>query len=223
MLYHYSWHCFNSFFSYSFFKWSPVHSNSHGIRISKWSDNIDEIEIQFYIHRGLFKRFIDTWTLLGKITAFSPYFATFDDDEIIFTKNDYCLINDSHRLTVKQLLSFDSTKFEQLIRSELPNNKIIRTRLEDPTRLRDQISIPTNFIKYYLILFISSSLARYRPVLWSAILAGETEEQSKFALEYRNAVSQYADDYRGFDLISKGANIFSSIYNKDFGLIPFRA
>ena len=54
ILYHYSWHCFNSFFAYSFFRWEPEHSKSHGIYISKWNDDVSEIQIGI-LSDGLFK------------------------------------------------------------------------------------------------------------------------------------------------------------------------
>ena len=42
-------------------------------------------------------------------------------------------------------------------------------------------------------MFVASSVARYRPVLWSSILAGETEEKAHFALAYRKALLMYAE------------------------------
>lgn len=45
MLYHYSWHCFNSFFAYTFFRWEPPHASSHGVTVIP-SDNLAEIKIR---------------------------------------------------------------------------------------------------------------------------------------------------------------------------------
>jgi hypothetical protein len=46
-------------------------------------------------------------------------------------------------------------------------------------------------MKSYIILFAVSSIARYRPILWSSILSGENEDKGRFALEYRNALLRY--------------------------------
>ena len=49
ILYHYSWHCFNSFFTYTFFRWDPQHAGSHGISIPSetLTESIKEIKIRF--------------------------------------------------------------------------------------------------------------------------------------------------------------------------------
>lgn len=219
ILYHYSWHCFNSFLSYSFFRWVPKHADSHGIRISKWSNNIEEIEIQFTKRGGsIFQRLIDTWALLGRCVAFSPFFAIYKNDEIIFIPNNHCLIDDSYRLTVKKLLSLDTKDFVTKIRAEIPFNKIIRPKPPRTIFLEDVIVLPTNFIKNYLILFIASSLARYRPVLWNSVLIGETYEQSKFALSSRRAILDYTDGFEyGLGLVNKVSELFNKIFQGEFG------
>jgi hypothetical protein len=51
---------------------------------------------------------------------------------------------------------------------------------------------PTRIVQSYLILFVASSIARYRPILWASILSGDTKEKADFALSYRDALLEYA-------------------------------
>lgn len=185
MLYHYSWHCFNSLFAYTFFRWEPQHARSHGIRISRWSDNIGEITIQFLKQGGLFQRLIDTWTLLGTSPAFSPFIPMFEGDEIKFIPNTHYLLNGSNYLSVEQLLTFNSADYERTLHSDL------RKKLINCPVLQNSISAPTDDLKSYLIVFAASNLARYRPILWNSVLVGENAVQSSFALHSRKALMEY--------------------------------
>lgn len=193
MLYHYSWHCFNSFLVYSFFWWEPQHTRSHGIQISL-SDNIGDIEVKF-LDRGLFKRLIDTWTLLGASLAFSRVLPVYEDEEelekIVFVPNSFCILQDTNRLSLKQLLSYDSDEFEKdLHRSNL------KGRIVHCPFMINSIHLPTKALKNYLIVFVASSMARYRPNLWSSASKGETEEESDLALLSGRATVDYTV---GFD------------------------
>ena len=51
---------------------------------------------------------------------------------------------------------------------------------------------PTRIMQSYLVLFVASSIARYRPILWASILSGDTDEKAAFALSYRDALLKYA-------------------------------
>jgi len=184
ILYHYSWHCFNSFFVYTLFRWESQHVQSHGIRISKWSDDIENIEIQF-LKQGIFQRLIDTWTLLGASSAFSPFLPISDDNKIDFIPNKYYLLKNSNYLSLNQLLSFNSGDFERTLYSEL------KEKLINCPFLINSISLPTDSLKSYLIIFIASSLARYRPILWNSVLTGKKPEQSTFAIHSRDALMDY--------------------------------
>ena len=52
---------------------------------------------------------------------------------------------------------------------------------------------PTRIMQSYLILFVASSIARYRPILWASILSGDTKEKAAFALFYKEALLKYAE------------------------------
>ena len=197
MLYHYAWHCFNSFFAYTFFRWEPQHCRSHGISISKWSENIEDIKIQFRKEkhettRGLFQRLIDTWTLLGAYSGFSSFLPILEGNEIEFIPNNYCLLNGTSCLSVKQLLNNNRLDFSNRLSSDL-GNKLIYCKTPFIS-----MQLPNRALTGYLIIFVASSLARYRPILWNSVLLGETYEQSQFAIHFRNALSAYTLGLDGF-------------------------
>jgi hypothetical protein len=106
LLFHYSWHCFNSFFAYTFFRWEPQHGSSHGVEILSDSitDEIGRIMLRFgkdrnnRAERGMFQRLIDTWTLLGGSPAFGEFFPTFQEDKIGFLPNERYLLRQSRCL-----------------------------------------------------------------------------------------------------------------------------
>ena len=210
MLYHYSWHCFNSFFIYTFFRWEPKHARSHGIRISRWSDNIEEIEIEF-LKQGLFQRLIDTWALLGTSLVFSPFLPIFENDEINFVSNNYYLLNTFNHLKVKQLLNFDSGDFERKLHLDL-GKKLINCPV-----LMNSIYLPTDDIRSYLVIFVASNLARYRPILWNSVLIGENAVQSNFALNFRSALMEYTlGAHPTSGLLYQTSQLLRGIMNRKF-------
>jgi len=192
MLYHYSWHCFNSFFVYTFFRWDPEHASSHGIQVPSktLSEDIQTIEIQFrkekdQMTRGLFQRLVDTWTLLGTSSAFSFFIPIFESNELEFTQNTHYLLTSSNSLPIGKLLAFDPTDYERNLYTDFGKKLASCPFLINPTYA------PIDTLKNYLITFASSTRARYRPTLWNSVLIGETAVQSDFALHFRNALMGY--------------------------------
>ena len=210
ILYHYSWHCFNSFFIYTFFRWEPQHAKSHGVRVIL-SDNIEDIKIQV-LKTGIFRRLIDTWTLIGVSLAFSPFLPLYQRGKLNFMPNDMYLFDQSNELSLMKLLSFNPTDFEKALYS------IRRKELLNCPFLINSISLPTQSLKSYLVLFVASSLARYRPVLWHSILTGKTPVQSDFALHSVRAVLDYTigHEVATTGLLYQIARLFRDIMNGKF-------
>jgi len=208
VLHHYCFHCFISFFNYSFFRWDPEHAKSHGVRISKWSEDILDIELQFLKKGGLFQRFIDTWTLLGGSLAFSQYIPI-KKEELKFTENKNYIIDDSNKLTLKELIQFKPRAFEKWVISDFAN-EWIRC---DPLKSSAIMQINNN-LKNYLILFVASSIARYRPYLWELILSGKTPEQSRFARASITALFDLSIN----NLLNNVKDLFWSIETQSFSI-----
>jgi hypothetical protein len=182
VLYHYSIHCFISFFNYTFFRWTPEHVSSHGITISKWSNELLEIEIAVKkSNKTLFQRFVDTGVLLGAWLAFSPHLPIMENEEVAFVSNGHFLFRASERISLKQLLAFDAETFDRSVNAEMPGKHLVTPFSGAPYS-------PSSYFKDYVIVFAASSLARYRPYFWVDILEGKTAESSDFGLALTGAL-----------------------------------
>lgn len=184
VLYHYSWHCFNSFLAYTFFRWDPQHAKGHGIRI-EWSDVIEEVKINF--GQGLFQRFVDTWTLLGASLVFSPLIPVFEDDRIDFKPYDRFLLGKSNTISLKMLWAFDPYDAERKFWKKHGRENLLMN-----SAIRFWGGLPSEIMQSYLTVFAASNVARYRPALWQSVLAGEKPEQSLFLAKMRSALLRYA-------------------------------
>jgi hypothetical protein len=128
LLYHYSWHCLNSFFAYTLFQWEPTHSTSHGVNVFP-NDKHDEIKIRInHSEKSLFQRLIDTWTLLGVPLAFSPFLPVVKNGKLDFIPNiNYPLdkSEESGQLSLPQLLTFSPEEFESTLYKQDTNRELL--------------------------------------------------------------------------------------------------
>ncbi len=147
LLFYYAEQTLFAFFVYSFFHYENP-SRRHGLRMV-WKKNNDELEIPNIIieKEGSFRRILDVYSLLtDRKFKFLPYVHN----------NSTIVEND------------DSDSF--LVYHELSLEKIIK--------LRDESNQPPGLeidILDYLLLFYSSSLARYKPYKWVKISEGKKE------------------------------------------------
>jgi hypothetical protein len=188
ILFHYSWHCFNSFFAYTFFRWGQRHSQSHGVYVSNMTDDIEKIKITISKTDGIFQRTMDTWSCLGGNLAFSTVLPAFEGKEIVFRSNQMPFFQKSNCCELGQLLSFAPHDHERLYWKKFGRKEIVM----NPS-FNYWMGTPTRIMQSYLILFVASSIARYRPILWASILSGDTKEKAAFALSYRDALLKYAE------------------------------
>jgi hypothetical protein len=187
ILFHYSWHCFNSFFIYTFFSWKPEHSKSHGIYVSNFGDDVGKIKITIERKHGIFQRVLDTWSCLGVSLAFSVYLPMFKGHTIEFLTNPMPYFKETNCLELAQLLNFDPCKHERNYWKEFGRENLVHNPFNY------YMGVPTRIVQNYLTLFVASSIARYRPILWSSILSGETEDKAAFALAYRKSLMIYTE------------------------------
>lgn len=207
ILFHYSWHCFNSFFSYTFFRWNPRHSQSHGINIGHISDNIEDIQVTVS-KNGLFSRLIDSWTCLGASLAFSQFLPILKDGRFTFKENELYFLKSSNSFRLIDLLRFNPVEdFERKYWNTYGRDELIQN-----VSFSNSMNMPTGILRSYLILFVASSLARYRPILWSSILAGESEGKAVFALAYRDALLKYTQfGVNSFSLLNQSSRFVQDI------------
>jgi len=212
ILSHYSWHCFNSFFVYTFFKWKPQHSKSHGI-IVKLDDELSEIKIRIS-RSGLFQRLVDTWTIIGASLAFSRFLPIVKNHTVEFIPNEGYLPGESDELSPEKLMRFKPEEYEKSLYAT--HRKDL---LSCSSFMANSVSLPNTCFRSYLLLFIASSIARYRPVLWKTILSGRGELESSFALDSSEALLNYTlGRHRGQGLIDQVTRILKTIEEGQFVL-----
>lgn len=210
ILSHYSWHCFNSFFMYSFFKWEPQHSKSHGILV-KLDDELAKIEIKIS-KSGLFQRLVDTWTIIGASLAFSRFLPIVKNHTVEFIPNEGYLAGESDELSPEQLMRFKPVEYEKSLYAT--HRKDL---LSCSSFMANSVSLPNTYFRSYLLLFIASSIARYRPVLWKTILSGRGRLESHFALDSSRALLDYTlGHHRGLGLVDQVSRILRTIEQGQF-------
>lgn len=207
ILFHYSWHCFNSFLAYTFFRWKPPHGRGHGIKISKWSDNLQDVKIQFGKGSsektpGLFQRVVDTLTLLGLPSAFSEFLPVWKNDkEMEFIPNKQYLLKKSNEISLGKLLAFNAGDFARELENEIATL--------NPQFIVQPRYLPTKLLKSYIIAFAASSFARYRPIQWSKVMLGKTFEETTLAIEWNKAIHDYTLGSDASGLLLEIESLFS--------------
>lgn len=214
ILFHYSWHCFNSFFAYTFFRWGQKHSQSHGVRVSNMTDNIEKIKITLSKKDGVFQRTMDTWSCLGGNMAFSEVLPVhIKGYDFEFHSNQMPFFQESNSCELGQLLSFDPYNHERLYWKKFGRKGLIM----NPS-FNFWMGTPTRIMQSYLILFVASSIARYRPILWASILSGDTKEKAAFALSYRDALLKYAQfGLNSTSFLHLSGKLFNDLMQDKFG------
>lgn len=211
ILVHYSWHCFNSFTVYSLLEWQPRHARSHGTTV-KLSDELRDITIQIS-DQGIFGRLVDTLTIMGIPLAFSRVWPIVEKERVEFVPNVEPISRQNGEIPLEQLLEFDSWDFYKKI------NETRKGQLISGPYLRTSASLFNRFVKDYLVLFVASNIARYRPTLWHSIIVGKNREESDFALKSSEAVSDFVLGPHGDDaFVPQITRIFDSMEKGSFNL-----
>jgi len=150
LLYHYGENSLFSFLVYSLISFNPTYSRSHGMTISTWSNDFDEIELQFS-NSGFFSRLVDCYSICKAYTSFSP---------IIWNTSTNEYEANTHQFSLKNNLKI---KLKDLIEHRKNLGKNLESYYYD---LID-----------FVLLFAGSSLSRYRSSLWTQISRGEKGTQ----------------------------------------------
>lgn len=178
ILYHYSFQQFSAFFIYTMFKW-PMFSSGRGINCPI-KDNIEEIQIEFR-ETGFFRRLLDTFIVLGRPTAYGSWISLWSQGGIVFSENTVDFRMPTDKVMLVDLLDFKPHDFMKKIEEKYPNahyDRGVDYRLTD-----------------YLVVFIASNIARYRPSLWRKIIYGSGEIEARFNQRLRTAYINYEMDY----------------------------
>jgi hypothetical protein len=134
-----------AFFVYSIFYYQNP-SNHHGLDITEYNNDPVKSKLKI-LNRGLFARIIESYSILGM-------------------KNDF------------EVISYDSSSnsYQASESSRYPISTEPSLTLEELTNIRGSMRPNRMMHEFdlmdYLIIFVCSSLARYRPYLWHIILEG---------------------------------------------------
>ena len=178
VLYHYSFQQFNAFFIYTMFKW-PMLSRGHGVRCLL-SDDLSETKIVFR-ETGFFKRLLDTFIVLGRPTAYGPWIPIGSQEGTVFRDNTVDLRMPTDKVKLTDLLDFKPHDFMKKFAETYPDayyDRGLDYRLTD-----------------YLVVFIASNTARYRPSLWREVIYGSGEIEARFNQRLRTAYVNYEIEY----------------------------
>lgn len=181
ILYYYSYQQFSAFFIYTMFKW-PMRSSGHGISCSLNAD-MEEIAVEFR-DTGFFKRLVDTLIVLGNPTAYGSWIPFGSGEGVVFRENNVDLRMPTDKVNLVDILDFKPFAFAEEFKSKYPNAHYDRGL---DYRLTD-----------YLVVFIASNIARYRPALWRTIIDGRGEIESRFNQKIRTAYINYAEGVRSY-------------------------
>lgn len=178
ILLYYSWQQFNAFFIYTLFNWGKP-SQGHGVRYNLGVEKPDEIEgisIEFH-NNGFFRRLVDTFVVLGNPSAYGPWIPLGENQGLFFEENRIESRLTLNKMKLVDVLKFDPQKFDLEFKSIYPKRYYgshIDTLLTD-----------------FLLIFIASNIARYRPHLWQDILIGKGNIDAEYNLKLKKAYRNY--------------------------------
>lgn len=144
----------------------------HGIYVKEFNEN--EQNIPFELSQfGFFPRLVDTLTVLGFQSSFSPIFIINNEkDGVKYLYNEMCKFS---------IFTNKKFSFTDLIQYQMKNDLY---KIEEKIGLSRGFNInfknATDFLIDYIIIFISNNIARYNPYLWNEILKGESNDLTHF-------------------------------------------
>lgn len=184
ILFYYSWQQFAAFFIYTLFKW-PNPARGHGIRYLSGEnpDNLREVEIEFQ-NKGFFRRLVDSFVILGHPTAYGSWIPITTKTEMTYLENKIGLRIPIGKIKFVEILDFEPRKFMVEFNKLYPH-RYYGAHLD-------------YLLTDFLIVFVASNIARYRPKLWNSVLEGKQEEEAKFNLSVEKAYTKFNIDLNSF-------------------------
>ena len=199
ILFYYSWQQFAAFFIYSLLKW-PNPPMGHGVQYGsgKDPDNLQEVTIELR-EAGFFKRLVDSFVILGYPTAYGSWIPL---RAHTYRKNEIETKIPTGKNKFVEILDFDSKIFATSLNEQFPNNSYVR-----------HVDV---LLTDFLIVFVASNIARYRPKLWINVLEGIGEDEAKFKLKVEKAYNDF-----NIDLISFLNEVKNQLWKWKSGTTPF--
>lgn len=155
---------------FSFLLDSLVHfeqsKKHHGIYVQT-ENSIDDIRFTYNESGGLFERVVHTLSMLGYISSFSSFICfNHKNQKILFSQKTNFSISNTNSIKLNELLKHDYQKDLEKLSLELNIGH------EGFQRYRKTSSMLRDFI----LIFVSSAIARYDPFLWREIYSGNSSD-----------------------------------------------
>ena len=182
IFYYYSISYLFSFLLYSLVVFNKPKAH-HGIYAIP-DNGIKSIGYKYNIQGGFFERVVHILSMLDYPSSFSSFISSIDDDDqrILVPQNSDISISNKKLILLDKLLEHDSyTDYRKLgddITYRIPELRYEKTS----AILRD-----------FILIFVASAIARYKPALWRKIYSGE---HSKLILDFEKSFNNINDMIR---------------------------
>jgi len=203
ILFYYSWQFFAAFFANSLFKWAS-HATSHGMHVEKLN-SLTDVEIRFSEDGSLW-RVVDCLTVLGIPTICGRWLPIPKNRCLEYEEMNGLSHHMPKRMKLSEILGFDVYRF-----------------CDEVNQRCAKLGVPPfgSFMRYingelhgYILVFVASNIARYRPALWQSVIEGSDEIAVKMNRSVTDAYSHYV---RGApistDYVDVGHNFMSIVKN----------
>jgi hypothetical protein len=213
ILFFYSWNFFLAFFKYSLFKWGSS-ASSHGMSVII-NDDLNDLKIKFSRKStGTFQRLMDCLTVLGIPTICNKWLPIPKRKSLSYMKNDLKnSFSSKDEFLLTDFMKFGILDFEQEINQKY--GKLGFNKFDESMRCINEE------ILSYILVFIASNVARYKPSLWRIVMEGGNELsynfQKKIEVAYLNYTKGSREKTKGLDIscnfLMNAKNIFELAQN----------
>ena len=222
--YYYSFLYFSSFISNTFLRFSSK-SPSHGLK-TIFSDssnnlydrnltkvkikNIIEEDIYVIFHKfGSFQRFVDTLSLIGYQSIFSMFYIQSHElnsqnlHYLIFNKEQrqFKFQNDNHFKIHENKSNTNYSKTISKYSLRVLCNYDLDKSINEATKYHGHdVSLydVSLYLLSFLIIFVASNIARYKPYLWNIITRGEGTNIYTVIEDAYDNYSEFLYEFKGF-------------------------
>jgi hypothetical protein len=182
ILFHYSWQFFVAFFKNTFFKWSS-RPQSHGMH-TVLADQLTDVKLTLSRKpSGSFQQLIDCLTVLGIPTVWSEWLPVPKERLLMFERNDLSNGLGGNKFSVECLLNFDISKFVREVNQMYGKMGF--------GAFDDRLLFINEEIVDYVLVFVASNLARYKPALWNRVIRGEDDLSADLHKRIQDAYAHY--------------------------------
>ncbi len=151
------------------------------------------IRFEYNKKGGLFERVVHTLSMLSYPSSFSSFIPYIQKKQMtLFSQKTEVSISNTHSISLDKLVEHDFLKDLKNFASEFNVSEIVFHRYAKTSAI----------LRDFILIFVSSAIARYNPVLWREIYSGE---KSKLIIDFEESFNNINDMIRLVnDIIRQG-------------------